>query len=123
MAAFPTLTSTFGFKPSSKEFTETMEDVSMKSNIEGGYVATRPKHTRTPRRKWKIVYKQLDNADKLLLDNHWIAQKGGSLIFDWINPQNGVTYSVRYVSDKLEWSYKGANTYQRWDCSFELEQA
>ncbi len=123
MAAFPTLSSIFGFKPDSKDFVESLENTALRTELEGGYIATRPKHTRAPRRMFKIVYRYLDNTDKGLLETHWNTQRGGSLAFDWVHPQTGTTFTVRYKSDKLEFRYVGKNTTNRWDCSFELEQA
>jgi hypothetical protein len=118
MAAFPTLA--VG-KPDSRQYAESQENTALRTELEGGYTATRPKHTRTPRRYWKVAYQYMNNADKALLDAHWNTQRGGSLAFDWVNPQNGTTYTVRYKST-IEWVYKGAGPTQRWDCSFELEQ-
>lgn len=120
MAAFPTFTS--GAIPDSKQFKESKEDPVLRSQIEGGYVATRPKHTRNPRKTWSITIRQLTNADKALLDAHWNSQHGGSLIFDWVNPQNSTTYQVRYKTPQ-DFSYVGSGNLQRWDCSFSLEQA
>lgn len=123
MAAFPTLTSTFGWKPDSKDFTETVDNPAMSAEMEGGYEITRPRFTRQPRRTFKCVYRQLTDADKALIDAHWDTQKGGSLIFAWVHPKTGVTYDVRYKSEKLEWKYVGINGYSRWDCSFDVKQA
>lgn len=118
MAAFPTLTA----GPDSSKFTQSRVDNSMRKELEGGYVATRPRNTRAPLSKWKVTYTNISNADKALLDAHWDTQKGGSLIFAWTNPQSGTVYQVRYTQP-LDWSYQGMGATQRWDCSFELEQA
>jgi hypothetical protein len=117
---FPTLPS--GSKPDSHQFTQTAEDPAMRTDIEGGYVVSRPKHTRTPRKNWGIAYQQLTAADKTALDAHWDAAHGGSLIFDWTNPENSVVYQVRF-KDPLTWRYVGIGPTKLWDCSFSLEQA
>lgn len=118
MAAFPTLS--YG-KPDSRKFSESREDPALRSQIEGGYTASRPKHTRTPRRNFKVGYTSLSNEDKLLLDAHWDTQRGGSLGFTWVHPITNVSYFVRYKSD-FDWSYVGYGDNLQWDCSFELEQ-
>lgn len=120
MAAFPTLSN--DYKPDSAQFTEVKDDPALRKEMEGGYIVTRPRHTRAPRKTWQVAYQQLDNADKLLLDNHFDTQRGGSLIFTWVNPQSLVSFSVRYKSP-ITWRYVGAGDHQVWDCSFELEQA
>lgn len=117
---FPTLPS--GYKPDSQEFVESVENPALRTELEGGYVASRPKHTRTPRKSWDIKYRGLTNADKSAIETHWNSVRGGSLIFDWVNPQSGVTWSVRY-NDAPKWEYVGMGNTQLWDCSFKLEQA
>jgi hypothetical protein len=118
--AFPTLPS--GSLPDSKQFAISLEDPAMRTEMEGGYVITRKKHTRTPRRTWAIAYQMLTEGDRTTLDDFWNTTAGGSLAFDWTNPADGSIYTVRF-KDPLNFKYAGIGTSKRWDCSFSLEQA
>jgi hypothetical protein len=119
---YPALPS--GMKPDSKQFQEERENPAMNTELEGGYVATRPKHTRAPRRDFRLVYVDLTDADKATLDNFWDTVKGSSVIFDWTHPKTGVVYSVRFKpGERLVWQYSGQGPRSRWDCSFILAQA
>jgi len=121
MVAFVTLPS--GAKPDSSKFSEEIEDVAMRTELEGGYVATRPKHTRSPRKMWPVGYTNITDADKTALDDFYrLTAKGGSVIFDWTNPANSTVYQVRFKSS-LQFQYKGVGNLRLWDCSFQLEQA
>jgi hypothetical protein len=117
---YPTLPS--GSLPDSKQFGIQLEDPAMRTEMEGGYVITRPKHTRAPRRTWPIAYQMLTDADRTTLGNFWNTTKGGSLTFDWTNPADGAIYTVRF-KDPLQFKYVGIGSSKRWDCSFSLEQA
>lgn len=117
---FPTLSA--NAVPDSSQFRVSYEDPSMRTDMEGGYVITRARHTRPPRRTWMVVYRMLTNADRALLETLWDTVRGGSATFNWTNPQNSTTYEVRF-KDPLNFSYSGRGTNQRWDCSFSLEQA
>lgn len=117
---FPTLTNLV--KPDSSKHTETREDPAMRTEAEGGYVITRAKHTRVPRKSWTVGYRMLLNSDKAALDAFWDLVRGGSAIFDWTNPQDNVLYKVRF-KEQIRWAYTGIGSSQRWDCSFSLEQA
>lgn len=120
--AFPTLTGTFKL-PDSKQFGLELEDPAQKTDIEGGYVITRPKHTRIPRKTWTgISYVQLNSTDKAALESFWNTVKGGSLIFDWTNPEDGSLYLVRF-KDPVKFKYAGIGQTHYWDCSFSLQQA
>ena len=118
---FPTLSS--GSRPDSKQWTVEHEDPSMATPMEGGYMVTRAKHTRTPRMTWNVGYQQLTNADRQAIVDHWNTVKGGSASFDWYNHQDFLTYEVRFKSGtQLTWKYVGIGPTQRWDCSFIVEQ-
>lgn len=111
-----------GSKPDSKTFGVSLEDPAMRSETEGGYVITRARHTRAPRKTWAFGYKMLTNADRLALENFVTTVRGGSLIFTWLNPQDFVTYNVRF-KELPKFGYEGLGTVQRWNCSMTLEQA
>lgn len=117
---FPTLSA--AAIPDSAQFQVNYEDPAMRTEMEGGYVITRARHTRVPRRSWKVTYRMLGNADRTLLENLWDTVRGGSASFNWTNPQNATSYEVRF-KEPLSFSYTGRGSNQRWDCSFTLEQA
>lgn len=106
----------------SSKLTEQPDDPAMVAELEGGYAVTRARYTRTPRRTWTCGYSFVDNADKAALDNFYRAMRGGSVIFDWVNPQDGQTYAVRFVQNSMRYSYVGKGTNQRWDILFSLKQ-
>lgn len=123
--AYPTLpTRPDGSVPAtdSAKHGETAEDTTHRTSLEGGYVATRPKHTRAPRRMWKQGYRDLHPADKVVLDD-FFDEVTGAQIFTWVNPENGLTYYVRFKAAGFSWTYVGVGTTKRWNCDYELEQA
>lgn len=105
-----------------RQFAIQYEDPAQRTEMEGGYVITRAKHTRAPRRTFNVVYRQLNADDKLLIEAFYDSVKGGSVIFDWINPQNLLTYQVR-MKASMSLAHVGRGFTQRWDCSMVLEQA
>jgi hypothetical protein len=118
MIDFPTLTS----KPDSKKYSFEFEDPVVRSKIEGGYVVSRPRHTRSLRRTWSVGYTFISDADKLLLQAHYQAMRGGSDIFRWYNHEDYTWYNVRFV-EQVEFKYVGAGYTKRWDIAFKVEQA
>lgn len=123
----------------SKYFTVEMEDVALKTKMDGGYVVSRAKHTRKPRKTFKAGYTGISNADKLILQNFYESVGGGSVIFNWVSPiklvtsvmqQNGSqitvtstdSYAVRFV-EKMIFQYAGIGNTQMWDVQFSIEQA
>ena len=117
---FPTFSA--GAALDSGAFRVEFEDPAQRSDMEGGYVITRAKHTRRPRRTFSIVYRQLNTADKDLLDAFYDTVKGGSVIFDWVSPQSLLTLQVRMKGPMSE-QYVGRGVTQRWDCSMTFEEA
>lgn len=97
-------------------------DPAMRAEMDGGYTVSRARNTRTPRRTFKGAYKNLDNADKAVLEAFYIAVKGGSMIFEWTDPESLTVYLVR-IKSWGGFKYVGYGINRRWDCSFELEQA
>lgn len=92
MSDFPTLSSTplvAGYQQGRAL------DSTVRSTKEGGYVQTRPRFTRSPR-KFHLVYGDLSNTDQAALESHEDGQKMGADSFSWTNPQTSVTYTVRY---------------------------
>jgi len=121
---FPTLST----GQDSRHYTMTQEDPAIKSEMEGGYVVSRPRHTRKPRKKFTGGFTEIRDADKALLEAFYDTVRGGSLIFDWTDPQsamNGGTpkvYQVRFEGE-LRFTYKGIGPTKLWDVTFTLQQA
>lgn len=115
---FPTLSRS----QDSKNLSIELEDKALKTEMEGGYVVTRAKHTRKPRRKFTSGFSQLTDADKATLENFWDAVGGGSVIFDWTEPSSNTVYKVRFAAP-LAFKYTGVGGTNRWDVTFTLDQA
>lgn len=120
--ANPIFPSALAAKQDSSLYSIEREDVSMKTPVDGGYVISRAKHTRTPRSNFKSGFTMLTNADRKLLEDFYALVRGGSVIFDWTDPSSLVVYQVRFAG-ALAFKYSGRMTTQRWDVSFSLEQA
>ena len=99
-----------------------LEDPSLKTTMEGGYVVSRAKHTRTPRRTFKTGYSGIGNADRALLEGFYDSVRGGAMIFNWRDPVSQLVWQVRF-GDKLALKYVGVGISQRWDVQITLEQA
>jgi hypothetical protein len=117
---FPVLPS--GALPDSAKFSYELEDNTISYEMEGAYTVTRPRSTRAKRKLFNIGYTYINDADKDAIEAHYEAMRGGGVIFEWDNPEDEVTYLVRFKG-KLTWTYKGRGATKRWDCSFQLHQA
>lgn len=100
-----------------------LENQASRSEMEGGYVVSRPRHTRQPRKTWNGGFTEINEASRLVLEDFWNDVKGGSLIFDWTNPQDGITYQVRFTGEGMLFKYRGYGTTYRWDVTYTVEQA
>lgn len=118
---FPTLALTNGGQDS-KFYSEKLEDPSMKTTMEGGYVASRARHTRPPRITFTTGFSSISDADRKTLRDFWASVGGGSVIFDWQNPVDGITYAVRFAAE-MQFKYVGIGETKLWDCQITLEQA
>lgn len=99
-----------------------LEDVAMKTEMEGGYVVSRPKHTRKPRRTFTSGLTCILDADRAALEDFYELVKGGSVVFDWTDPIDAKVYQVRFA-EKLKIKYTGVSTAHRWDVTFVMQQA
>ena len=105
MAYFPTLSSNpdadgFGQRPAA--------DPTIRTDFQGGAMLSRPRITKAPR-IWSFGYSDLLETDKLILEAYEQAVKYGTSEFFWRNPQDGNTYTVRFM-DVLKWEYNNNNT-------------
>lgn len=115
---FPTLSST----PSLSAWEETRaQDPTIRSQKEGGYISTRPRFTRAPK-KWKIAYQggnALSAADKATLQTFEGSVNVGAAMFVWTNPTNSTAYNVRLAGPII---FKPTTSTIYWEASFDLEQ-
>ena len=118
---FPTLALAKGGQDST-QFTITPEDVAIKSEMEGGYVVSRARHTRTPRKTFGTGYKSISDADRQTLLAFYAQVGGGAVIFDWTDPVDKLTWQVRFDGE-MAFRYVGIGTTKLWDVSFRLQQA
>ena len=92
------------------------EDVTIAAEMEGGYVVTRPRHTRKPRRTWTTGYSSISQSDLTIWETFFDSIRGGSLAFDWTNPVTSVVHSVRLKAGEMpRIEYRGAGTNYRYD--------
>jgi len=73
----------------------------VRTEMEGGYVQTRPRFTRGIRR-WNLRWNALSSAHLALLVAAYEAYAGNS--FTWTDLE-GTSRTVRYREDSLKWSY------------------
>ena len=119
MADFPTLVE----GQDSAQYEVESEDPTIRTEMEGGYVLSRARHTRIPRKTYKTGFTHIGTADKALLDTFYdVTVKGGSSVFNWTDPVTLNVIIVRFVG-KLTFKYVGAGTNKRWNVAITLEQA
>lgn len=115
---FPTLSSP---KFDSSKFNQTTEDPTIRTPIEGGYIATRARHTRRPRRTFKGGYTNLSEADRLLMETFTNTVKVGALNFYWTHPITNEVITCRFKSPP-NFDYAGVGSTYRWNVSIDLEE-
>lgn len=118
---FPNLALTNGGQDST-QFSINVEDVAIKTEMEGGYVVARARHTRTPRKTFNTGYKSISDTDRTALLNFYDSVAGGTLIFDWTDPVDSVTWQVRFDGE-MSFKYTGMGATKLWDVNFKLVQA
>lgn len=116
MPTFPTLSQ----KPSIDGWGQKRaKDPTVRTDMENGFEQTYPAFTRKTK-EWPIVYKALPTADMELIEAHEDSVNVGSQAFDWVNPADNVTYSVRFTAPV---DYKlHDNSSNLWDVNFMLRQ-
>lgn len=131
MANFPTLQrrGTETHNPVIGELSnELAHDPTIRSSSEGGYVTSRARFTRMTNR-WNVMYRWLSQANKNTLkafvegnaDSVPVGVAGGSDSFDWINPEDSVTYNVRFLGEVKYTPHDKANALW-WIVEFILEE-
>jgi phage-related protein len=108
MADFP-----FPTKQDASKFGFEQEDVGIRSEMEGGYVLTRPRHTRTPRRTWTTGFTDLSNAEKVTFEA-FVAAHGTYKAFNYYLPVEGTLVNVRFKTVP-KYDYMGFGANMRWN--------
>lgn len=72
------------------------EDSVIKSEFTAGYQVTRQRYTRV-RKIFEVSYPFLDSTDaESIMDFVDTTTHGGADSFSWVNPEDSVTYTVRF---------------------------
>lgn len=117
MADFPPS----GVKEDSSKFSISFEDPVVRGEVEGGYVTTRARHTRRPRRTFTTGFTDMTPAQILSLENFYDSKRGGSVAFTYAHPTTGTVFTVRFKG--FSENYSGAGSVFRWDVgSVQLEE-
>ncbi|MCR9222928.1 MAG: hypothetical protein NXH70_02565 [Hyphomonas sp.] len=113
MADFPILSK----DPDGSSFKQNSENpVVVGGEMEGGYVYTRPRHTRRPRRTFEFKFVDISEIERVSLEDFWDNHFGGSVAFNWTHPITSVVYNVRFDPQmELEFPRSGYGTNHRWD--------
>jgi phage-related protein len=119
-----TLTFPFADLQDSSKYGVSQENQALASPMEGGYVVTRPRHTRKPRKTYQSGFTNLTEDQKNTLQDFFDSVFGGSVIFNWTNPTDDTVKAVRFTTDTtLAFSYTGYGFARRYDVSFKLQEA
>jgi hypothetical protein len=110
MTAWPTLTR----QPDVENWDEEQEDPGISTQMEGGYVVSRARYTRTPRKIFTFALIDAPNSDKVALQTFWDTVKGSSDAFEFTHPISAVVYNVRF-GEKPKYKITGPGTTYRWD--------
>lgn len=109
MANFPT----FNDSEDASKYGFEVEDVGMRSDMEGGYVISRPRHTRTPRRTWQTGFTDLSNDEYLEFLDFW-NDHGTYKAFTYAVKTSTEEVNVRFAQ-KPEFKYAGVGANYRWN--------
>ena len=105
----------------SSHVTRMSDNSAIKTEMEGGYMISRPRHTRKPRLTYAIGWDLMLDSDRVILQNFWDTMKGTSNSFFWLDPIDNVNVVVRFKTDKLTFNYAGMGNTRLWNVTLELE--
>lgn len=114
MADFPI--AALAGKEDASKFGFALENVSIRSQMEGGWVITRARHTRKPRRTWTTGFTDISNTQKELLEAFY-NDKGAHVGFTYELPVGGATKEVVNVrfTEPMQFKYAGYGDNYRWN--------
>jgi phage-related protein len=99
------------------------ENQAITTEMEGGYMCSRPRHTRTPRKTFTLGWQNLSNTDYATLSAFWDSHFGASKTFTWTDPPTGTLYTVRFkAKDGFIAKYLGKRALRIWQVTVVLEQ-
>jgi hypothetical protein len=99
------------------------ENQAITTDMEGGYMISRPRHTRAPRKTFTIGWQNLSDTDLTTLRSFYDGKFGSSATFTWTDPPSGVTYTVRFKKgEPLRYKYVGKRALRIWQVTLVLEQ-
>lgn len=113
MASYPILSK----DPDGTSFKESQENpVVVGGDMEGGYIYTRARHTRVPRKTFEFKHVDISEIERQSLVTFWDTHRGGSLAFTWTHPITSTVHNVRFDPQmELEFTRSGYGTNHRWD--------
>lgn len=103
MAVFPTLS-----KQATAKYKETFTKPSVRTKFEGNYEQTRSKFTRGTN-AFTVTFRYLTVTDKATLKTFFADNNGGE--FDWTNPLDDLTYTVRFKDDEIAFDHISAEQF------------
>lgn len=106
---------------SDNKFEFSLKNPAMRAETEGGYVITRTRFKRAPRKMFTLNYVLLNSTDQFTLETFYKDMQGGSDTFFWQNPNDGITYTVRFVED-LRFTLRQMGTRKEYECQIKLEE-
>lgn len=96
-------------------FEETLEYKTLISEFENGSEQRRRKWSR-PHKKWQLRFSNKTKQEMEAVRSFYANRYGAFLPFVWENPNDGVSYTVRFGSDSFKFGLKAFEVYD-----FEIE--
>jgi len=112
-------------KHDSAKFSEApREDPVVDFESEGGWVLSRPRHTRRPPTVYSLGFTDISNAEKIVLEELYHSTRGGSdSITGWVHPVTAISHTVRFKKGSMpKYTYRGHGGNHRWDATLVLEE-
>jgi len=88
----------------------------IKSKFEDGTIQSVAKNTRT-RLAFTLIWADISTTDKTSIESFFDSNLGGT--FTWSHPITGVSYTVRFSKDEIEFTYVHHNL---WSTTIEIEE-
>lgn len=98
------------------QFQTTKKYDTLITSFESGVEQRRAKRA-NPVTEFTLQFRNRAAADLTTIDNLFAAQKGAFTTFTWLNPEDSVTYTVRFKEDSFR---KVLVHYGIWDFEFTL---
>ena len=113
--AFPTLSA----PPLVEPYEESAaQDPVIRSPKEAGYVQTRPRFTRVPK-KWHLSYAGMSSSDRTSIKSWESTSVYGANSDTWTNPADSTQYTVR-LAGPIRYKFSVSDSY--WSFEFDLEE-